>query len=994
MSLRGQRAPWALSGFDRGPVAGDLALEHLTLVLQRSPGQQKAFEQFLRQQQDPGSLNYHHWLTSEELGTMFGASPHDIEAISEWLRSSGLRVDNVSNSRMMIDFSGAAAAVGAAFGTEIHTYEVAGEQRIATPNDPRIPTALSAVIRSVTGLYTLNNHAFHGAHRSEGSTQPGASFCSGSNCSHVVFPGDFTTIYDLQPAYNQGIDGTGETVAIIGRARVWNPDIENFQSLSGLSQKDPVVTIPPAGVDPGAANGTTNPPGDQVEATLDVMRSGSIAPGATINLIVSKSTGGQDGVAIASEYAIDTNPVPAQIMNISFGLCEQDAGSSGVQFWDNLFSQAAGEGISVFVASGDAGAAGCDAYFQTPPQTQILSPNYICSSSYGTCVGGTEFADTANPSTYWSSTNGAGFESAISYIPEGAWNEPMSGSKTQAAATGGGVSSVIAKPSWQTGTGVPISPNGRFTPDIAFTSSGHDGYFGCLAGAGGSCVVSGGSFSYEIFFGTSAAAPDMAGIAALLNQKVGTPQGQINQRLYQLAATPANAVFHDVTVASSGVSGCAITTPSMCNNSTPSPTGLTGGLQGYLVGAGFDEATGLGSIDVFNLLNNWISGSATATAVVSSKNPANQGVSVTFTATVTTGGANAPTGSVTFKDSSTTLGTGTLNGSSVATFTTSSLGGGPHSITAVYGGDTNNAPSTSAVLSQMIVANTTTALSSSANPAASGASVTFTAIITGATPTGTVTFFNNGTQIGTGSLTNGRAMLTTTALVNVATYTITANYGGDANNQPSSSSPLQQAINPSTFTISVSPSTQTVTSGGSANFNVTVTPQGIYTSTVSFAATVTPSGTTVSFNPATIVPNGTATPTVLTVSGATSGPLHATLTLPSTGQSVGSVVAENNGARGLSGKTAAALWMSFGIGAVILAGGRKKNGKSIARNVLRVLCLTLLVGAAALSMPGCGGGGSSSHPTQSYQIQVTATASASGNSGAVTATANATLTAQ
>jgi Predicted protease len=170
-------------------------------------------------------------------------------------------------------------------------------------------------------------------------------------------------------------------------------------------------------------------------------------------------------------------------MNISFGACEADRTQADVLFWDTLFSQGAAEGISTFVASGDSGAAGCDAYFQSPPQNQIASPNYICSSSYVTCVGGTEFADTANPGLYWNQTSN--FETALGYIPEGGWNEPLnSNGSTEAASSGGGFSSYIATPSWQVGTGVP-GTQGRYTPDVAFTASGHDGYFGCLAASGG-----------------------------------------------------------------------------------------------------------------------------------------------------------------------------------------------------------------------------------------------------------------------------------------------------------------------------------------------------------------------------------------------------------------------------------------------------------------------------------------------------------------------------
>jgi len=986
--LRDQRAPWARAQNSVGSVPGDTMLEHLTLVLKRSPERQKAFEQFLQSQQDPSSANYHRWLTPIQIGKRFGASEHDIHAISEWLRGEGLRVDSVANSRMMIDFSGTASLAGAAFATEMRYYLVSGEQRMATADDLKIPSALAGIIQSVSGLFTIKNRPYHGAGQARvavgGSylTSPGATFCSGGNCSNFIFPADFATIYDLNSVYGQGINGAGETVAIIGRSRVYTPDIENFQTLSALAAKDPTVIIPPMGVDPGSAAGTGGASEDQLEATLDVMRSTSVAPGATIDLIVSLSHNGLDGIAIAAEYAVDTNPVPAHIMNISFGECEADAGQSGVQFWDTLFSQAAGEGISVFVASGDAGVAGCDAYFQTPPPTQIASPNYICSSSYSTCVGGTEFADTANPAQYWNQNpvQAPPYESALGYIPEGGWNEPLSGSKTQAAASGGGFSAYIPTPSWQTGTGVP-GTQGRYTPDIAFSSSAHDGYFGCLAADGGNCVKQqNGSFNFLYFYGTSAAAPDMAGITALLNQKSNLPQGELNQRLYQLAATPANAVFNDVTVASSGVTGCVVKTPSMCNNSTPSPTGLTGGLAGYLVTAGFDEVTGLGSIDVANLLAKYAA--ATTTAVTSSQNPQTYGGAVSFTASVTTAGPNPPTGTVTFNDGATALGTQTLNGSQLATFTIYSLTVGAHSITAVYGGDRNNTGSTSPVLTQTITAAaTTTTLTSSASTIPSGASVTFTATVTPSMglstgtgpPTGTVTFYNGAHSLGTGTLNAGSASLTTTALVTVGSDSISVVYAGDANYQGSISSTLTETVSAATFTISALPLMQTISSGGTATITVTITPQGNYTSPISFTATLSPtSSAQVTFNPAHITPNGGTATTTLTIQGATAG----------------SVRAANLGMKwfALDGST---LWTSLGFAGVVLFGRRRRSDGRVARRFL----LATALGLIALTMFSCGGG-SSSPPPQTYQVQITATAAANGNSEAVTTSTAVMFTAQ
>ncbi len=709
--LTGHHPAWANAQNDFGAVPADLPIERLTLVLARSPQVEQAYTQFLKDQQDPASPDYHRWLTPVQIGKRFGASSHDIHAVTVWLQSQNLHVDSVSNSRERIVFSGPASAIASAFGAEMHYFTVGAEERISITAEPQIPAALGAVIKSISGLYTIKLHPQHGgsAVRGRGDgfswdsgsvSSDGSGFTCGGTPCNVIFPADFATIYNVN-GVTGGINGAGQTIAVVGRSGVCNSDITNFASAAMVTANIPTVIVPPLGITPPAPSCSGSASGDQGEATLDVTRSGSIAQGATIDLVVSlsNSTHTKDGIQFATEYVVDTTPVPARIMNISFSQCEADAGQAGVTYWDNLFAQAAGEGISVFVSSDDSAAAGCDQSFTPPPTTQILSPNSICSSSYATCVGGTEFADFANPSQYWSPNNGPGFESALGYIPEGAWNEPMnSQNHLQVAGTGGGVSSYIATPPWQTGTGVPSSRSGRYTPDVSFSASLHDAYFGCLA-ANNQCPASG----FAIFAGTSASAPDMAGIAALLNQKQGSAEGLLNPNLYNLAATPTNNVFHDATVATSGVTNCTVTTPSMCNNSTAGTTGLTGGLRGYLITPGYDEATGLGSINVANLLANWSPTTVPTTTTLGASpiSPVNARTSVTFTATVkpSSTSTKTPTGTVTFTDAVVgKLGTGTLSSSGVATLTSSTLAAASYSITATYGGDTNFSGSTSSAV--------------------------------------------------------------------------------------------------------------------------------------------------------------------------------------------------------------------------------------------------------------------------------------------------------
>jgi len=616
VALSARRADWATPANDQGPLPDDLPLTHLAVTLKRSPERQQAFEQLLREQQDPASANYQQWLSPTEIGDRFGASAHDVDAISSWLTTQGLTIDAISNSRTRIRFSGTAAAVSAAFATEMRYYQAAGEKRIANVEAAQIPAAFADAIDSIAGLQSIRYRSALRA-RTATSLQPAGSNCSGATCTYNIFPADFNVIYNLNPVRQQGIDGAGQNIAVVGRSRVYEPDMLNFQQMTGLATNYPTVIVPPAGTDPGTPFSTCsddsspscgNPAdqfGDQIEATLDVQRAGSTAPGATIDLIVSANTNSVDGVSIALDYAIDTDPVPAKILSVSFTSCEADNGSSVAESLDGFFGQAAAEGISVFVASGDAGVAGCASLDSAPLPNEPESTNILCASGNVTCVGGTQFADSEDPDAYWHPTNGPNFLSAIGYIPEGAWNEPLSSSgDTQLAASGGGVSAYIAKPSWQTGTGVP-GTQGRYTPDISLHASTDEGYFTCMAAQGASCAVSAGRFSFIATGGTSASTPGMAGIAALLNQKMGAAQGNLNPQLYALAANPGDAVFHDVTLSSSGLSDCVLTQPSLCNNSTPGPDGLGDGLEGYAVGTGYDRATGLGSVNVANLFDHW-----------------------------------------------------------------------------------------------------------------------------------------------------------------------------------------------------------------------------------------------------------------------------------------------------------------------------------------------------------------------------------------------------
>ncbi len=584
---------WANAANDAGPLPADQPMAGLTLVLARPSAQEAAFQQLLADQQNPASPEYHHWLTAAEIGERFGPSDADVAAIKSWLQSEGLEVNWVAPSKTFIGFGGTAAQISLAFQTQLHTYVVNGRKLVSVSSDPMVPQEVATNIKAIRGLYTIEEEPQSRA-RVMQMDSPAITTSTGA---HFIGPGDFYNIYSLP----NGLTGAGMTIGIVARSRTDAADFDNFKSRPGGSFTDPTEVVPTAfgGIDPGPPYQA--PPGagvsvdDQAEATLDVERAGSVAPSAQQLLVVATQASG--GIEVDAQYLVQTVPTPVQVMNISFGTCESSAGPSGVSFWDSLFQQAAAEGISSFVSSGDSGASGCDTAFAAPPASpKANSPNYICSSSYATCVGGTEFNDASNPSMYWQPYAGGFNTSATGYIPEGGWNESWNGTTSTVAASGGGVSSVIATPTWQHGVpGVPAANAGRYTPDVSFSASGHDGYLGCFAAGGGNCVVSNGSTTFTIFSGTSAAAPSMAAIAAILDQSVGAAEGNLNPGLYFMSMSAPTA-FHDVTLASSGANSCDINTPSLCNNSIPGPGGLSGGQPGYEVGTGYDEVTGLGSL--------------------------------------------------------------------------------------------------------------------------------------------------------------------------------------------------------------------------------------------------------------------------------------------------------------------------------------------------------------------------------------------------------------
>jgi pseudomonalisin len=553
--LRGNRHPMAAAQYDAGAVAPDYPMEHMLLTLLPDPAQQEALDRLVDAQYNSESPYYHQWLTPEQYGERFGVSEADVAQIVGWLHGHGLEVEEVTAGRRSIIFSGTAAQVQSAFHTQIRTYKVGADLHHANAKDPEIPAALAQVVGGVVSLHDFHSRPMHGSVR-----RASAEFSSGG--SHYLAPADFAIIYNVVPLYQQAINGIGESVAIVARTNINLADVRQFRALTGLPANDPQIIV--NGTNPGIVSS-----GEETEADLDVEWSGAVARNTTIKFVVSKSTSSSDGVDLSAQYIVNHNLAP--VMSMSFGLCEGWLGSSGNHFLDTLWQQAAAQGITVFVSSGDSGVAGCDsASVLTAIDGRAV--NGLCSTPYNICVGGSEFNDASHPSLYWLSSNASGTQaSALSYIPEVVWNE--SGPGDGLWASGGGMSTIYAKPAWQTGRGVPADGK-RDVPDVALTAAGHDGYL--IVQNGGLYVVG----------GTSAAAPSFAGLMALVVQHTATRQGNANSAFYALAAKQRAGgaqVFHDITVG---------------NNSVP-------GQAGFKAALGYDQATGLGSIDASVLVNHW-----------------------------------------------------------------------------------------------------------------------------------------------------------------------------------------------------------------------------------------------------------------------------------------------------------------------------------------------------------------------------------------------------
>jgi subtilase family serine protease len=876
-------SPLANSANDRGAAPDGMQLDRMQLVLQRSPDQETALRQLVAEMHTPGSPTYHQWLTPDQFGAQFGSSDQDIATIESWLGSHGFAVSRVNPGKATLEFSGSVAQLRDAFHTQIHKYVVDGETHYANANDPQIPAALASVIG---GFASLNNFRPKSYVKKLGEASlnptthqvtPSWTWGNSSGENFVLAPGDFAVQYDLNPLYTANVKGAGQTIAIINDSNI-NVDLVNqFRTLFGLPANPPQVIID--GNDPGVdgINNPDGPNGDSVEAYLDVEWSGAVAPGATIDLIVAGDTSLESGLILAMEHAVYGNVAP--VISLSFGECEANLGSTN-SFLNGLWEQAAAQGQTVMVSSGDNGSAGCDNDNTQEYAVSGQAVSGFASTPYNVAVGGTDFYYTdyatggASIANYWNKTTSQLPAVSIKgYVPEQPWNDgpygldifnqfTADGSTSIAGGSGGASNCAIGsgttssggwaactagypKPSWQSGTGVP-SDTVRDLPDVSLFAANGDNYsFYPICATDGDCQTAGlGSNLVQIFGvgGTSASSPAFAGIMALVNQEYGR-QGQADNILYALK-TQYPAAFHDVTAGTNSMP-CefAPTVTPNCISAGANAIVLGGTVTEGAIGsgttreynatAGYNLATGLGTIDANMLVTDWpkVVLASSATTMTASKTSFAHGTPITISGTVT---GSSPTGNVALMtDSTEPVNQGqavfSLSSGSYSNTTVNTLPGGTYHIWGQYGGDSKNAMSTSAPPIEITVTPETPGMdlnlfnaalgqyyTSASSPGTSvdyGSQLMVSALVGPASqianlqscdvlgtncnllgnftiPTGTVTFTDNGSPINT-AVMNAEDDAEYNAAFGVGAHSVSATYNGDQSyNKISAAAPI------------------------------------------------------------------------------------------------------------------------------------------------------------------------------------------------------------
>jgi trimeric autotransporter adhesin len=899
VTLTGSRPATLKGATDLGAADESQPSGRLMVTLKRSPEQEASLQSFLLSAHQQSSPGYHKWLAPGEFGTRFGAADSDVQQVTAWMQSHGLAVAKVSAGKTSIEFSGTIGQVNEAFHTSIHKYTTTNnETHYANATDPQVPAAFSAVVNGVTQLndfkptplYKLAGQVQYNPKTHQGVPQWTLPNGAGLPPLYLLTPEDFATQYDVKPLQAAQVNGAGVTIGIINDSNIDINLVNAYRALFGLPANPPQIVID--GNDPGINSAA-------VEAYLDVENAGAIAPAATVKLYIADSYGllGAGGLTFAQVRAVDDDA--ASILSLSFQTPEVGNSQATLQFFNDLWEQAAAQGQTVLVAAGDSGSASAVEFYG-------LGVNGFASTPWDVAVGGTDayFGDFATGgasiASYWSNANDANLGSLQKPMSEQPWNgsqyglnsttyDPVADQPSSGGAGGGGASSCAMsspgvptlidellgidpqvcisgypKPSWQVGPGVP-NDMVRDLPDVSlFASNGYNGVLWPLCASAGDCTETNPANGQTLVSGvggTSASAPAMAGVLALIEQKYG-PQGQANYTLYPLSRQFPTA-FNDITVGSNN-QPCNVAFQIYGLEATCSADTNGDGfdsLQFYSATSGYDQASGLGTLDVNQLYTDWGKITYAPSTTTLTLTPATIAHGQSVLANVTVTGNGVPSGPVALV-SSTTLpnnkGLGALvlgsNGSAQQPITT--LPGGTYTVTAQYNGDGINGPSQSQPVS-VTVTPEASVLTLSANyinlsspiPALGtitagsslvyGSDLVLDIAIAGASgsqgaATGTVTYSDGSTVLGTAAVNAGGAAEFRGSMLSIGSHTITASYSGDASYNASTTAPLQFTVTQVTSTIDIIPDGttfggNTYTTGQAAAFEAVVQGNSAFT---------------------------------------------------------------------------------------------------------------------------------------------------------------------
>ncbi len=997
-TLKGNTHPLAKPQYDRGPANPSLLANRMQLVLQRSSGQEMALRRLLGAVQDKNSSQYRKWLTADQFGAQYGVSTVDIQKVTDWLASQGFQVAGVNRARTILEFSGNVGQLQTAFHTQIHHFNVNGEEHLANVSDPQIPAALAPVVAGLSCLTDFFPKPLHTKpvlgkfDKASGKLVPALTDGTAAQ-GYTLFmvPGDAATIYDTPNLNNRSFSGstayTGASVniAIAGVSNINTADVTDYGELFGLGYHLPTISID--GNNPGETGDA-----DEVEALLDLEIASALAPNANLTLYIAANTTLSSGLFLAINRALDDNVY--NILNVSFGGCEGYQGSSGNQLINTMWEQAAAQGVSVTVSSGDSGSAGCDSDSNQQAQAG-LAVNGLASTPYNIAVGGTDFDLLATDFTkYVSATNGTNYVSALSYIPEQPWNNSTvanglvsantpsfdSEGDSNIVAAGGGASGCVLpqydsegdllgcgattgtltgwpKPSWQMGSSLNIPADGvRDVPDVSlFAANGQYSatWLVCYSftASDGTPITCAPNAQGEFYFigvgGTSSSAPAFAGMLALVSESQGGARlGQANYVLYNLANRDSlyNSIFHDTTAGNNAVY-CALGSADCGANLFQS---------GYQATTGYDQASGLGSVDATQLINNWATASFAPSSTSLTINGGTAPVSITHGQPVTlnatvAGAGGTPGGQVSIVAANYRFGEDPsialfdLSGGAAGPKPDAILPGGSYTAVAYYSGDITFAQSQSmgvpvnvapenSVLNLFAVDGTgNRVIPSGSYPYGiffgfNGQPVGLSQV-TSATPamaSGLVTFNDTTGDLASIEIAINSAGYAETPYYYLvpAVHSVSAFYGGDSSLRSSTAGPLN-------FTITPAPTTSTVASGASSVSSGTFT--------VSSLITPTPAGFAAN-------PTGTVT---LTANGATIG-----------SGSVMSAQDPNTGASlGTATITVSASSLSIGINAITAtySGNLDYAASSGAVSVTSAVGVSLASTAAIVSSPGQSG---------------------------------------